>query len=78
MAKVNPNFTKETFGWKAVMNGCPDYGDDPESRFADIIDTLANIMHYAESHGLDVDEAYRIAGNHFDEEIGETNVSNAP
>lgn len=56
-------------GLLAVRHGTPD-ALESDARTA-IIDTLANIFHYAEQAEVDVDEALESARMHFNAERGD-------
>jgi hypothetical protein len=54
-------------GGAAVRAGTPDYGsNDPQT---DLMDALANVMHYASAAGLDFDGAVDRAREHFEHEV---------
>lgn len=63
-AVVRRNERRQLLGARAVAL-CSDTGDWPDHPELALIDTLANVLHYAAHAGLDFDDALRIAHNHF-------------
>jgi hypothetical protein len=46
-----------------------EYGSENDEPREELIDTLANLMHYAGTHGLDFDDALRVARDHHANEV---------
>lgn len=63
------NKTRANYGASALAAGSPDYGENDNR--TDLVDCLANMMHYAESLGLDFTDAIESATMHFDAEVEE-------
>lgn len=68
------NFERAEHGRRAVKVGTPDYGmngTDADGLHTDVVDTLANLMHYCAEEAIAFGSALDDARMHFTAELGE-------
>lgn len=57
------------YGANAVRAGSPDYAENDHE--TNLVDALANILHWADCYNVEVDDALRIARMHHETERAE-------
>lgn len=56
-------------GWKAVQGGDPDGNAEGGDRATGLVDTLANLLHWADCYGVDFSAALTSAEAHHAAEV---------